>query len=119
MTSFARLADIVRGGRVSIIFPISVACLMSIVPHDEMRQATESNDLILVTERDSNHKTPLNERIRKNIAIVRWKEVVTTAIIVVDLFLLYVSISLIGVFFPAEVRGDSYVYQVIAIFAEY
>lgn len=33
----------------------------------------------------------------------RWREMITAAFIVVDYFLLYSSISLIGVFFPAEV----------------
>lgn len=33
----------------------------------------------------------------------RWREMTTAAFIVVDYFLLYSSISLIGVFFPAEV----------------
>ncbi len=33
----------------------------------------------------------------------RWREMVTAAIIVVDFFFLYSTISLIGVFFPAEV----------------
>ena len=67
---------------------------------------TESNGRIPVTEYDTNNEAqplPLNERIRQKIATVRWKELITTAIIVVDLFLLYASISLIGVFFPAEV----------------
>ena len=39
----------------------------------------------------------------RRIASVRWKEMITASIIVLDLFLLYASISLIGVFFPTEV----------------
>ena len=46
----------------------------------------------------------LHRRIWRKIATVRWREMITASIIVLDLFLLYASILLIGVFFPAEVR---------------
>ena len=45
----------------------------------------------------------LHQRLWRNIAAVRWRELVTASIIVLDLFLLCASISLIGVFFPTEV----------------
>ena len=62
-------------------------------PNDKDRSA-ESQDLPSV---------PLNKRLREKIAAVKWREFLTTSIIVVDLFLLYMSISQIGVFFPTEV----------------
>ena len=71
---------------------------------------TESNILTPVAEYDTNNEArslALKERIGQKIAKVKWKEIVTTAIVVVCLFLLYASISLIGAFFPAEVRGDT------------
>ena len=95
---------------------------VAILPYSRMGEVagasmqTDINGLIPVAEYDGTNKLnvaqslPLNERMRQKIATVRWKELVTTTIIILDLFLLYASISLIGVFFPAEVRGDSYVY---------
>ena len=49
----------------------------------------------------SNSKFP-----KKAASPLRWKELITAAFIVVDYFLLYSSISLIGVFFPAEVCNN-------------
>ena len=84
---------------------------MSNLAHSEAAGAnmqTESNGLMSVMDTNNAEvrPLPLKERIRQKITTVRWKELVTTAIIVMDLFLLYASISLIGVFFSAEVSGD-------------
>ena len=48
---------------------------------------------------------PANPKLPSKLAqqTWRWREMVTVAFIVIDYFLLYSSISLIGVFFPAEV----------------
>ena len=40
----------------------------------------------------------------------RWREMITAAFIVVDFFFLYSSISLMAVFFPAEVCKSSMIY---------
>lgn len=47
---------------------------------------------------------PLRQKILRAIATARWRDMMTIAIIVVDFYFLYSSFSLIGVFFPAEVR---------------
>ena len=97
----------------SIIGSLVLICVSNLA-HSGMGEATgadmqtESDGLILVTDINNAEfrSLPLKERVRQKITTVRWKELVTTAIIVLDLFLLYASISLIGVFFPAEVSGD-------------
>lgn len=99
--------------QVSCTFPISNIICVSNLSHSGMEEApganaqAESDGLIQVvdTNNEEVQSLPLKERIRQKIATVRWKALVTTAIIVVDLFLLYASISLIGVFFSAEVSG--------------
>ena len=78
-----------------------------------MTQPTESTGLL--PNRDQgreDHSTPCTQSadqqiIRRRVASVRWRAMITAAIIVLDLFLLYASISLIGVFFPTEV-SDKY-----------
>lgn len=76
------------------------------------RQAAESTELVPINERKdgdrsasapSAQRPKLHRRIWRKIAAMRWKEIVTGSIIVMDMFLLCASISLIGVFFPTEV----------------
>ena len=75
------------------------------------RQTAESTELVPVNERKDRDQSAsakraqpkLHRRIWRKIASVRWREVVTASIIVMDMFLLSASISLIGVFFPTEV----------------
>ena len=45
----------------------------------------------------------LQQRIWRRVVAVRWREIVTASIIMMNLFLIYASISLIGIFFPTEV----------------
>lgn len=78
-----------------------------------MTQQAESTELVPNGDKkDKDHSTPgvaqpaLYQRVWRKIAAVRWREMVTASIIVIDLFLLYASISLIGVFFPTEVSGE-------------
>ena len=78
-----------------------------------MSQPTESTGLLSSRrdQQDKAHSTPPTQEsadqgeriVWRKIASVRWKEMITASIIVLDLFLLYASISLIGVFFPTEV----------------
>lgn len=68
------------------------------------------------TDNDSsNPPLLLSKRIREKIAAVRWRAFITTTIIFLGYFLLNASISLIGVFYPAEVRTLNqyilYIYQ--------
>ena len=51
------------------------------------------------------------QRIRRKIVTVRWRELITASIIVLDLFLLNASISLIGVFFPTEVSRECLIHK--------
>ena len=70
--------------------------------HDKMK--TESTDLLPVVDETSNPSIPLRQKICQKIISVRWRDVITTAIIAIDFFVLYASLSLIAVFFPAEVH---------------
>ena len=74
------------------------------------RQTAESTELVPVNERKDRDQSAsaraqpkLHRRIWRKIAAVRWRDVVTASIIVMDMFLLSASVSLIGVFFPSEV----------------
>ena len=46
----------------------------------------------------------LQQGIWRRIVAMRWREIVTASIIMMNLFLICASISLIGIFFPTEVR---------------
>ena len=75
------------------------------------RQTAESTELVPANERKDRDQSAsaqraqpkLHRRIWRKIAAMRWRETVTASIIVMNMFLLCASISLIGVFFPAEV----------------
>ena len=71
-------------------------------------KAKSSISLIPVAADDSAstpQSLPLRKRIAQKIATVRWNVFFTTATMLLDYFLLNASISLIAVFFPAEVSG--------------
>ena len=46
----------------------------------------------------------LGDALYKKLAGIKWRNVLTIIIAVVDYFLVYSSISLIGTFFPTEVK---------------
>lgn len=71
-----------------------------------MTRQAESTELTSINDekdRDSSQSRTTNREIWRKIAAVRWREIVIASIIVMDLFLLNASISLIGVFFPNKV----------------
>ena len=70
-------------------------------------EAESTINLKPVVEESDDSSTPplpLRQRISQKLAKVRWRAFFTTSIIVIILFIMNSSISLIGVFFPAEVR---------------
>ena len=73
----------------------------------ETSSTTLTQELIPVTDNDSSDhpSIPLHERLRKKIAVVRWKAFFIALMILIDNFLLLCSISLISVFYPIEVNG--------------
>ena len=62
-------------------------------------------------ERSKPAAPTLRERICQKLATVRWRALITTCVILVDYFLLNASISLIGVFYPAEVSNKTLKYK--------
>ena len=72
-----------------------------------MMQDTNSAELLPLNGQQSSSEL-VNPKLPPKSATQtwRWREMITAAFIVVDYFLLYSSISLIGVFFPAEVCNN-------------
>jgi hypothetical protein len=98
----------------------STGCAPIVNPPEEMQEIMEMHEMIGYVEDktkamqhpnsvpDVQQSQPSPESIPPNpicttLSNWRWREMVTAAIIVVDFFFLYSTISLIGVFFPAEV----------------
>ena len=68
---------------------------------------TNTTELMPLNDQQSLPESP-NTKLPKKPASHpwRWREMITAAFIVIDYFLLYSSMSLIGVFFPAEVCNN-------------
>ena len=74
-----------------------------------MTKDTNLIELMPLNDQQSPSESPnskLPEKPASHCQTWRWREMITAAFIVVDYFLLYSSISLIGVFFPAEVGSN-------------
>ena len=81
-----------------------------------MTRQEKSTELIPLSDQEVQNDQPaprntLHRRIWRKIVTVRWRELITASIIVLDLFLLYASISLIGVFFPTEVSRECLIHK--------
>ena len=67
---------------------------------DEDQSASSTTEL----EPIASSQAKLQQGIWRRIVAMRWREIVTASIIMMNMFLICASISLIGIFFPTEVR---------------
>ena len=72
--------------------------------NDGKKDGDQSSSSTTELEPIASSQAKLHQGIWRRIVAMRWREIVTASIIMMNLFLICASISLIGIFFPTEVR---------------